>query len=114
MVTIDTIKIIERLRRTGLSDEAAREIAEIFKEAAEGTLATIPAPSESAILTEHRLASANEKSQQVLKQEIEGSMRELEQKIEEVRAELEIKIEVMKARLEKSKSDIIKWVTAIY
>lgn len=114
MVTIDTMKIIERLKRVGISDEAAKELSEIFKEAAEGTLAAKPDHCKSTILTEHKLAPTIEKAQQALKQEIEGSMEELEHKIEAIRAELETKIEAMKIRLEKSKSDIIKWVTAIY
>ncbi|MBF0464812.1 MAG: hypothetical protein HQK88_08755 [Nitrospirae bacterium] len=33
---IDTLKIYERLRKANLGDEAAKEIAEVFKETSEG------------------------------------------------------------------------------
>ena len=39
-VAVDTLNIFSRLKSTGLSEESAREIAEVFRETVEENLAT--------------------------------------------------------------------------
>ncbi|MBF0317353.1 MAG: DUF1640 domain-containing protein [Nitrospirae bacterium] len=87
---IDTLKIYERLKRANIDKQAAKEIAEVFKDVAESALAT--------------KADVNR-----LQVEIEKVRMEMKIEIEKVRAE----IEKVRAEIERSKVDTIKWVAAM-
>ena len=90
-LTVDTLNIYNRLKSTGLSEESAKAIAEIFREAIEENLAN--------------------------KNDLKTTESNLTKYIESVRAELEIKIESVRAELEikiaESKTSTIKWVAGM-
>ncbi|MBF0457666.1 MAG: hypothetical protein HQK99_07205 [Nitrospirae bacterium] len=96
MVTaIDTLRIYERLRVAELSDRAAKEIAEVFREFIEDRLAT---------------KKDVEFAKSELKAEIAKSKTELELKMVSIRSELELKIESTKTEIAKSKAETLKWI----
>ncbi|MBF0518308.1 MAG: hypothetical protein HQK92_01135 [Nitrospirae bacterium] len=97
--TIDTLKIYERLKSADLSDKAAKEIAEVFKETSEG-LAT---PSISTIKSEIK---------EELSKEL-ATKADLREEIRNATAELLIKIEkrfATKAELAETKAELLKWM----
>ncbi|MCG6550845.1 MAG: CCDC90 family protein [Candidatus Magnetominusculus sp. LBB02] len=100
MVTaIDTLKIYERLRDAELSDRAAKEIAEVFREFIEERLATKRdiEVTKSALKADIDLAKTEIKA-------------DLELKIESIRADLDAKIESTKTEIATSKAETLKWI----
>ncbi|RLJ05651.1 MAG: hypothetical protein DRP14_01475 [Candidatus Aenigmatarchaeota archaeon] len=90
-LTVDTLNIYSRLKSTGLSEESARAIAEIFREAIEENLAN--------------------------KKDLKTTETNLTKYIESVRAELKKDIEVLRAEVKteiaESKTSAIKWVAGM-
>ena len=90
-LTVDTLNIYSRLKSTGLSEESARAIAEIFREAIEENLAN--------------------------KKDLKTTETNLTKYIESVRAELKKDIEVLRAEVKteiaESKTSTIKWVAGM-
>lgn len=107
-ITIDTLKIYERLRKTNLPDAPAREIAEVFKETTDA-------------LSSH-LASRQD-IEFIVKKEIETLKLSVEKEFETIRKEIvanrkEIVIiqkdsESIRKEIAESKSEIIKWVAGM-
>ncbi len=100
MVTsVDTLRIFERLRGAELSDRAAKEIAEVFREIVEDRLTT---------KTDLEMAKSE------LKKDIEIVKSELKKDLEMAKSELKAEIETSKSELqfkiEKSKSETLKWI----
>lgn len=90
-LAIDTLRIYSRLKSTGLTEESAREIAEIFRETVEENLASKNdlKITESNLIKDLRTTESN-----------------LTKYIESVRAEL-------KKDIAESKAEIIKWVAGM-
>lgn len=90
-LTVDTLNIYSRLKSTGLSEESARAIAEIFREAIEENLAN--------------------------KKDLKTTETNLTKYIESVRTELKKDIEVLRAEVKteiaESKTSTIKWVAGM-
>ncbi|RZB33446.1 MAG: hypothetical protein SRB2_03999 [Desulfobacteraceae bacterium Eth-SRB2] len=90
-VAVDTLNIYTRLKSTGLSEESAKEIAEVFRETIEENLAT--------------------------KNDLKTTESNLTKYIESVRAEVKKDIELLRSELRKeiaeSKAGIIKWVAGM-
>ena len=90
-LTVDTLNIYNRLKSTGLSEESARAIAEIFREAIEENLAN--------------------------KKDLKTTETNLTKYIESVRTELKKDIEVLRAEVKteiaESKTSTIKWVAGM-
>jgi hypothetical protein len=88
---IDTLNIYSRLKATGLSEDSAREIAEVFRE-----------------MIEENLASKND---------LKTTESNLTKYIESVRAELKKDIELLRAELRteiaESKVSVVKWVAGM-
>jgi len=96
-LTVDTLNIYNRLKSTGLSEESAKAIAEIFREAIEENLAN----KNDLKTTESNLTKYIESVRGGLKVTIESVRGGLEVTIESVRAELEIKIQSVRTELKK-------------
>lgn len=90
-LAIDTLQIYSRLKSTGLSEESAKEIAEVFRETVEENLAS--------------------------KNDLKTTESNLTKYIESVRAELKKDIELLRAEFKKeiaeSKASIIRWVAGM-
>jgi len=90
-LTVDTLNIYNRLKSTGLSEESAKAIAEIFREAIEENLAN--------------------------KNDLKTTESNLTKYIESVRTELKKDIEVLRAEVKteiaESKASTIKWVAGM-
>ena len=84
---IDTLTIYQRLKSANIKDEAAKEIAEVFKD-----------------VTESNLASKTDIA--FLHKEIELVRSDLKKEIELVRSDLQKEIQITKA-------DILKWVAGM-
>lgn len=88
---IDTLSIYSRLKATGLPEESAREIAEVFRETIEENLAN--------------------------KNDLKSTESNLTKHIESVRAELKKDIELLRSELTKeiaeSKAGTIRWVAGM-
>ena len=123
-LTVDTLNIYSRLKSTGLSEESARAIAEIFREAIEENLAN----KKDLKTTETNLTKYIESVRTELKKDIEAVRSELKKDIEAVRSELKKDIEVLRTELKKdievlraevkteiaeSKTSTIKWVAGM-
>ena len=123
-LTVDTLNIYSRLKSTGLSEESARAIAEIFREAIEENLAN----KKDLKTTETNLTKYIESVRTELKKDIESVRTELKKDIEAVRTELKKDIEVLRSELKKdievlraevnteiaeSKASTIKWVAGM-
>jgi len=112
-LTVDTLNIYNRLKSTGLSEESAKAIAEIFREAIEENLAN----KNDLKTTESNLTKHIESVRAELTKHIESVRAELTKDIESVRAELTKDIEVLraevKAEIAESKAGIIKWVAGM-
>jgi len=90
-LTVDTLNIYNRLKSTGLSEESAKAIAEIFREAIEENLAN----KNDLKTTESNLTKY-----------IESARTELKKDIEVLRAEV-------KTEIAESKTSTIKWVAGM-
>ena len=112
-LTVDTLNIYSRLKSTGLSEESARAIAEIFREAIEENLAN----KKDLKTTETNLTKYIESVRTELKKDIEALRTELKKDIEAVRTELKKDIEVLRAEVKteiaESKTSAIKWVAGM-
>ena len=112
-LTVDTLNIYNRLKSTGLSEESAKAIAEIFREAIEENLAN----KNDLKTTESNLTKYIESVRGELEVRIESVRAELEKKIEWFRAELKKDIEVLRAEVKteiaESKTSTIKWVAGM-
>lgn len=112
-LTVDTLNIYNRLKSTGLSEESAKAIAEIFREAIEENLAN----KNDLKTTESNLTKYIESVRGELEVTIESVRAELEKKIEWFRAELKKDIEVLRAEVKteiaESKTSTIKWVAGM-
>ncbi len=97
-VAIDTLNIYSRLKSTGLPDESAREIAEVFRETVEENLAS----KKDLKTTESNLTTY-----------IESVRAELKKDIELLRAELKKDIESVRKEIAESKAGIIRWVAGM-
>ena len=101
-LAIDTLNIYSRLKATGLSEDSAKEIAEVFRE-----------------MIEENLASKNDlkTTESNLTKYIESVRAELKKDIESVRAELKKDIELLRSELRReiaeSKVSVIKWVAGM-
>ena len=88
---IDTLNIYSRLKSTGLSEESAKEIAEVFRQTVDENLAN--------------------------KIDLEQVKTELQRDLERVRSELKKDIELVKSELKKeiaeSKAGTIRWVAGM-
>ena len=112
-LTVDTLNIYSRLKSTGLSEESARAIAEIFREAIEENLAN----KKDLKTTETNLTKYIESVRGELKKDIEALRTELKKDIEVLRSELKKDIEVLRAEVKteiaESKTSTIKWVAGM-
>ena len=112
-LTVDTLNIYNRLKSTGLSEESAKAIAEIFREAIEENLAN----KNDLKTTETNLKKYIESVRGELEKYIESVRGELEIKIESLRTELKKDIEVLrtevKTEIAESKTGTIKWVAGM-
>ena len=117
---IDTLNIYTRLKSTGLSEESAKEIAEVFREAVEENLAN----KNDLKTTESNLTKYIESVHMELKttesnltKYIESVRTELKKDIELLRTELKKDIELLRSELRKeiaeSKAGIIRWVAGM-
>ncbi|RLC11734.1 MAG: hypothetical protein DRH43_03445 [Deltaproteobacteria bacterium] len=90
-VAIDTLNIYSRLKSTGLPEESAREIAEVFRETIDEKLAN--------------------------KNDLKTTESNLTKYIESVRAELKKDIELLRSELRReiaeSKAGTIRWVAGM-
>jgi len=101
-LTVDTLNIYNRLKSTGLSEESAKAIAEIFREAIEENLAN----KNDLKTTETNLTKYIESVRTELKKDIEVLRAELKKDIEVLRAEV-------KTEIAESKTSTIKWVAGM-
>ena len=119
-LAIDTLRIYSRLKSTGLTEESAEEIAEIFRETVEENLAS----KKDLKTTESNLTKYIEAVRAELKKDIEAVRAELKKDIEAVRSDLKTTesnltkdIEAVRTELKKdiaeSKADTIKWVAGM-
>lgn len=83
LITIDTLKIYERLKKTNLSDASSREIAEVFKETSESTVSEL------------------------------ATRKEIELIIRKEIIVIQKTIEVVRKEIAESKSETIKWVAGM-
>ncbi len=108
-VAIDTLNIYSRLKSTGLPEESAREIAEVFRETIDEKLAN----KNDLKTTESNLAKYIESVHMDLK----TTESNLTKYIESVRAELKKDIELLRSELRReiaeSKAGTIRWVAGM-
>ncbi len=130
-LAIDTLNIYSRLKATGLSEDSAKEIAEVFREMIEENLAG----KNDLKTTESNLTKYIESVRAELKKDIEILRSDLKttesnltkdlkttesnltKYIESVRAELKKDIELLRSELRteiaESKVSVIKWVAGM-
>lgn len=112
-LTLDTLNIYNRLKATGLSEESAKAIAEVLREAIEENLAS----KNDLKMTESNLTKYIETVRAELEKSIESLRAELKKDIEMLRAELKKDIEVLrsevKTQIAESKVSTIKWVAGM-
>ena len=101
-LAIDTLNIYSRLKSTGLSEESARGIAEIFRETVEENLAS----KNDLKTTESNLTKYIESVRAELKKDIEQLRSDVTKEIELVRVEF-------KKEIAESKAGIIRWVAGM-
>lgn len=110
---IDTLNIYNRLKASGLAEESARGIAEIFRETMEENLAS----KNDIKTTESNLTKYIESVRSELTKDIESVRAELKKDIELLRSETQKDIELLRAEIRKeiaeSKSSTIKWVAGM-
>ena len=112
-LAIDTLNIYSRLKATGLSEDSAKEIAEVFREMIEENLAG----KNDLKTTESNLTKDLKTTESNLTKYIESVRAELKKDIESVRSELKKDIELLRAELRReiaeSKVSVIKWVAGM-
>ena len=112
-VSIDTLNIYSRLKASGLSEETAKEIAEVFRETVEENLAN----KNDLRATESNLTKYIESVRSELKKDIESVRSELKKDIESLRTELKKDIEILRIELKKdiaeSKANTVRWVAGM-
>jgi len=117
---VDTLNIYNRLKSTGLSEESAGTIAEIFREAIEENLAN----KGDLKTTESNLTKYIESVRKDLKttesnltKYIESVRTELKKDMEVLRTELKKDMEVLRAEIKteiaESRASTIKWVAGM-
>ena len=99
---VDTLNIYNRLKSTGLSEESAGTIAEIFREAIEENLAN----KGDLKTTESNLTKYIESVRTELKKDMEVLRTELKKDMEVLRAEI-------KTEIAESRASTIKWVAGM-
>ena len=112
-VAIDTLNIYSRLKSTGLSEESAKEIAEVFRQTVDENLANK--------IDLEQVKSELQKEIQLLRSELKKDIQELRSElkkdIQELRSELKKDIEMLRSELQKeiaeSKAGIIRWVAGM-
>ncbi len=106
---IDTLNIYSRLKSTGLSEESAKEIAEVFRETIEENLAT----KTDLKTTEGNLTNDLKTTESNLTKYIESVRAELKKDIELLRSEVKKDIESVKKEIAESKAGTIRWVAGM-
>ena len=101
-IAIDTLSIYRRLKSTGLTEESAQGITEIFRETVEENLAS----KKDLKTTESNLTKDLKTTESNLTKYIESVRSELKKDIEFIRSEL-------KKDIAESKADTIKWVAGM-
>ena len=112
-VAIDTLNIYSRLKSTGLSEESAKEIAEVFRQTVDENLANK--------IDLEQVKSELQKEIQLLRSELKKDIQELRSElkkdIQELRSELKKDIEMLRSELQKeiaeSKAGVIRWVAGM-
>ena len=123
-LAIDTLDIYRRLKSTGLAEESAREITEIFRETVEENLANKNdlKTTESNLrkhlkTTESNLTKDLRTTESNLRKDLRTTESNLTKYIESIRSELKKDIESIRNELKKdiaeSKADTIKWVAGM-
>ena len=134
-VAIDTLNIYSRIKSTGLSEESAKEIAEVFRQTVDENLANKidleqvknelkkdieQLRSEVKKEIEQLRAEVKKDIEQLrskVKKEIEQLKSELKRDIEQLRSEGKNDIELLRSELKKdiaeSKAGIIRWVAGM-
>ncbi|MCK4488374.1 MAG: hypothetical protein KAU38_16640 [Desulfobacterales bacterium] len=97
-LAIDTLNIYSRLKATGLSEESARGIAEVFRETVEENLAS---------------KKDLEVAKGEIRKDIELLRAELKKDIELLRAELKKDIESVRKEIAESRAGTIRWVAGM-
>ncbi len=112
-LAIDTLNIYSRLKSTGLSEESARGIAEIFRETVEENLAS----KNDLKTTESNLTKDLKTTESNLTKYIESVRAELKKDIEQLRSDVTKEIELVRVEFKKeiaeSKAGIIRWVAGM-
>jgi uncharacterized protein with gpF-like domain len=115
-LAIDTLNIYSRLKATGLSEDSAKEIAEVFRETVEENLAS----KKDLKTTESNLTKDLKTTESNLTKYIESVRAELMKEIELVRkdielikAELKKDIESVRKEIAESKAGTIRWVAGL-
>jgi preprotein translocase subunit SecE len=129
--TIDTLNIYTRLKSTGLSEESAQEIAEVFRESVEENLANKNdlKTTESNLTKDLKTTESNlikyiesvrielKKDIEIIRNDLKTTESNLIKYIESVRTELRKDIELVRAELRKeiaeSKAGTIRWVAGL-
>ena len=101
-LAIDTLDIYRRLKSTGLAEESAREITEIFRETVEENLAS----KNDLKTTESDLRKDLRTTESNLRKDLRTTESNLTKYIESTRSEL-------KKDIAESKADTIKWVAGM-
>ena len=117
---IDTLNIYSRLKATGLPEESAKEIAEVFRETIEENLANKnDLKTTESNLTKYIESVRNElkKDIEMLRNDLKTTESNLTKYIESVRAELKKDIELLRSELRReiaeSKAGTIRWVAGM-
>ena len=108
-VAIDTLNIYSRLKSTGLSEESAKEIAEVFRETVEENLAN----KNDLKTTESNLTKYIKSVESNLTKYIESARSELKKDIELVRKDIELVRSELRKEIAESKAGTIKWVAGM-
>ena len=112
-IAIDTLSIYRRLKSTGLTEESAQGITEIFRETVEENLAS----KKDLKTTESNLTKDLKTTESNLTKDLKITESNLTKYIESVRSELKKDIEFIRSELKKdiaeSKADTIKWVAGM-
>ena len=107
------LSIYRRLKSTGLTEESARGITEIFRETVEENLAS----KNDLKTTESNLTKDLKTTESNLTKDLKTTESNLTKYIESVRSELKKDIESVRSELKKdiaeSKADTIKWVAGM-
>ena len=102
VAAMDTLNIYSRLKSSGLSEESAKEIAQVFRETIEANLAT----KNDLKTTESKLTNDLKTTESNLTKYIESVRNELKKDLELVRTEL-------RGEIAESKAGTIRWVAGM-